>query len=172
MEKVENGLYVSVHYRGTLDDGEEFDSSREDRPLEVQMGSGSVISGFEKALDGMRLNEKKTFTLGADEAYGERDESLTQDFARKTLPPDYQPGVGDTVGLTSDQGQRIPATVVHVDDERVTVDMNHPMAGKRLTFEVEVVGISETPTQEAMHCGSGCGCSSESGCDCSSGCSC
>jgi peptidylprolyl isomerase len=113
----------------------------------------------------MTVNEKKTFTLEPDEAYGQIDKSLTQAFPRADVPPDMNPQVGQTVGLHDGNGNQIPATIIDVNDEKVTVDLNHPMAGKALTFDIEVVGISEMPTQTQDHCGSGCGC------DCSSGCS-
>ena len=82
MEKVENGLYVSVDYKGTLQNGEIFDSSQDGQPLEVQMGVGQLIEGFERELMGMSLNDKKEFTLEPEDAYGQRDNNLTRDFAR------------------------------------------------------------------------------------------
>jgi peptidylprolyl isomerase len=164
MEKVEEGKFVSVAYTGTLDDGEVFDTSEGRQPLEVEVGTGQLIEGFEKALMGMSLNEKKVFTLDPEEAYGDRDESLTRDFDRKEVPPELDPQVGMTVGLTSPDGRQVPAQIVAVDEEKVTIDMNHPMAGKSLTFDIEVVGISDTATQAPMGCGSGCDCSSNSGC--------
>ena len=161
MKKVESGMFVSVHYKGTLENGETFDSSHENNPLEVEIGSGSLIKGFENALMGMSLNEKKAFSIEAEEAYGQRDESLVYSFARKDIPADMELEVGQMVGLNSPQGHQIPAQVVEVNDEKVTVDMNHPLAGEKLNFEIEVVGISDIPTQVSTGCGSGCGCSSE-----------
>ena len=163
MQKVEDGLYVSVEYTGKLDDGETFDTSRGRQPLEFQVGAGQMITGFENAVMGMGLNEKKVFTLNPDEAYGERDEGQMHQFPRADVPEDMQPEVGDCVTLTTPEGNHIQAVVSSVDDENLTFDLNHPLAGKNLTFEIEVVGISPTPTQEV-----GCG----SGCECSSGCSC
>ena len=160
MEKVENGLFVSVDYKGTLQNGEVFDTSQGRQPLEVQMGAGQLIKGFEKALLGMSLNEKKTFTLEAEEAYGQRDESLSHSFSRADVPPEMDPRIGQTVALSTPEGQKIPARIVQVNDENVTVDMNHPLAGEVLNFEIEVVGISSTPTQDPATCGSGCDCSS------------
>ncbi|MBC2716977.1 MAG: peptidylprolyl isomerase [Desulfobacteraceae bacterium] len=165
MVKVEKDMFVSVEYTGTLTNGEVFDTSNGRQPLEIQIGAGQLIKGFEQALEGMAVNEKKTFTLEPDEAYGQIDESLTRAFPRADVPPEMNPEVGQTVGLHDENGQQIPATIVDMNDEHVTVDLNHPMAGKALTFDIEVVGISETPTQTPDDCGSGCGC------DCSSGCS-
>ena len=164
MEKVAKDMFVSVEYTGTLENGDVFDTSQGRQPLEIQMGAGQLIKGFEDALDGMALKEKKTFTLEPEDAYGQRDDSLTRDFPRADVPPEMDPQVGQTVGLHDGQGQQIPATIVDVTDENVTVDLNHPMAGKALTFDIEVVNISETPTQAPENCGSDCGC------DCSSGC--
>ena len=160
MDKVSDGLYVSVDYKGTLQDGQVFDSSEGRAPLEVQMGAGQLIEGFEKALMGMALNEKKTFTLSPEEAYGKVDENRKHTFSLNEVPAEMNPQVGQTVGLTTQDGRQVPAQIIAVDDKGVTVDLNHPLAGQSLTFEIEVVDISDTPTQSA-----GCGC----GCDCSSG---
>ena len=160
MEKVETGLFVSVHYKGTLKSGEVFDTSEGRHPLEVQMGAGQLISGFENALMGMSLNEKKVFTLDPDEAYGQKDESLTHSFPRADVPAEIKPEVGQTVALASPEGQQVPATITEVDDEKVVLDLNHPLAGQTLTFDIEVVGISETATQDPAGCGGGCACSS------------
>ena len=162
MQKVENGLFVSVDYTGSLDSGEVFDSSEGRQPLEVQMGSGSVIPGFEAALMGMALNERKTVTLSPDEAYGHRDERHMHDFPRAEVPAGMTPEVGQTLMLSTPQGQQIPAKVYSVDDEKVVFDLNHPLAGERLTFEIKVVGISDAATQQHAGCNSG-GCGS---CDC------
>jgi peptidylprolyl isomerase len=162
MEKVTEGAFVSVEYTGTLADGHVFDTSHGRRPLEVEMGAGSLIQGFEKALMGMSLNEKKTFTLEPKEAYGERDEELKKSFSRKEIPPGMAPEVGQNVALTGPQGQQLPGWISSVGEEEVVVDLNHPLAGKSLTFEVEVVGIKDEPP-ERQGCGSG---------ECSSGCSC
>lgn len=163
MKKAEDGLYVSVQYEGTLSNGEVFDSSRGSQPLELKMGAGRLIKGFEDALKGMSLNEKKTFTLEPKDAYGERDETLKTSFPRKEAPSGVDPQVGQTVTLTSPQGQHVPGRISEVDDEKITIDLNHPLAGESLTFEIEVVGINS----EATQAGEGCG----AGCDCSSGCS-
>ena len=162
MKKVENGLFVSVDYRGTLQNGGVFDTSHGRRPLEIKMGSGQLVAGFENELMGMSLDEKKTFTLEPEAAYGSRDESLTQSFPRSDIPSEMNPRVGMTVGLHNPEGQQVPAQIVHLDDEKVTMDMNHPLAGESLTFEIEVVGISDTPTQVPSECGCGCDCSTDS----------
>jgi peptidylprolyl isomerase len=165
MEKVENGLFVSVAYTGTLENGEEFDSSRGSRPLEVKMGDGQVLKGFEAALEGMSLNEKKVFTLAPEDAFGQRNDELTHTFNRTELPAEADPKVGEILSLSTQDGQQFPARIAEVDDAKIIVDLNHPLAGESLTFEIEVVGISDTPTQAPMGCGSGCDCSS-GGCEC------
>jgi peptidylprolyl isomerase len=164
VEKVENGMFVSVDYKGSLGNGEVFDSSYGRQPLEIQMGAGQLIKGFENELLGMALNDKKIFTLNPEDAYGKRDENLTQSFARSEVPAEMNPKVGMTVGLHTPEGRQVPARITHVDDDKLTLDLNHPLAGESLTFEIEVVGISNTPTQTPMGCGSGCDCSS--GCEC------
>ena len=160
MKKVENGQFVSVHYTGTLQDGEVFDTSEGRHPLEVQIGAGQIISGFEKALIGMALNEKKNLTLDPEDAYGQRDDSLTHSFPREDVPAEINPEVGQTVALSSPEGRQVPAIITEVNDEKVVVDLNHPLAGLTLTFDIEVVGISDTATQDPAGCGGGCVCSS------------
>jgi peptidylprolyl isomerase len=162
VDKVENGLYVSVDYKGTLPNGDVFDSSQGGQPLEVQMGVGQLIEGFERELMGMSLNEKKSFTLNPEDAYGQRDESLTRDFPRGDFPPEMEPRVGMTIALQTPEGRQMPGQITHLDEERLSVDLNHPLAGETLTFDIEVVGISQTPTQDRAQCGCGCDCSSGS----------
>ena len=148
MEEVKNDLFISVHYKGTLANGEIFDTSEERDPLEIKMGAGQLIKGFESALMDMSLNEKKTFTLDPEDAYGHRNEEHMQSFLRKDIPPGADPQVGQTIALSTPNGQQIPARITEADDDKVVVDLNHPLAGESLTFDIEVVGISETPTQE------------------------
>ena len=161
MNKVKNGHYVSVHYKGTLENGEVFDTSEGRHPMEVEMGAGQIITGFEKALMGMALNEKKAFTLEPEEAYGHKDDSLTHSFDRSEIPAEMTVEVGQTVALSSPEGQQVPAQIIEADNQSVVVDLNHPLAGKKLTFDIEVVGISDTPTQQPVGCGSGCHCASD-----------
>lgn len=160
MEKVKNGLYVQVDYTGTLSDGEVFDTSNGRPPLEVLMGAGQLIQGFENALMGMEVDEKKTFTLSPEDAYGLHDENLVRNFPRADIPPEMDPQVGQAVTMTTQEGRQIPARITEVDDQKVTVDLNHPLAGKSLTFDIKVVGITNEATQNPQGCGSGCDCSS------------
>jgi peptidylprolyl isomerase len=165
MQKVENGKFVCVDYKGTLDNGDVFDSSEGREPMEVLVGGGQVIKGFEEALMDMTVNEKKVFTIEPDAAYGHRDEDRMHTFPRKEIPADLNPEVGQLIGLQTPDGQQVPARIAEADDAKVVVDLNHPLAGETLTFEVEVVGISDTPTQSPQGCGGGCDCSS-AGCAC------
>ena len=171
MEKVANGLFVQVAYKGTLDDGQVFDSSEGRDPLEVSMGAGMMIPGFEAALMDMAVGEKKTFTLAPEEAYGEHMAERLMDFPVAQIPEGMNPEVGQTIGLTTEEGQQMPALITHVDEEKVSLDMNHPLAGKALTFDIEVLSISketaEQPVPAAGGCeSSGCGsCCGNCGCD-------
>ena len=157
MQKVKNGHFVKVDYTGTLDNGDTFDSSRDSHPIEVEVGAGRVIKGFEDALVGMAEKEKKTFTLSPDEAYGDRKENLEKSFMRSELPEGFDPQVGQILALRDSKGGQIPATVKHTDDEKVTVDLNHPLAGEKLTFEIEVLEINKEPSSSSCRpsaCGS------------------
>ena len=170
MEKVENGLFVQVAYKGTLDDGQVFDSSEGRDPLEVSMGAGMMIPGFEAALMDMAVGEKKTFTLAAEDAYGEHMAERLMDFPVAEIPEGMNPEVGQTIGLTTNEGQQMPALITHVDEEKVSLDLNHPLAGKALTFDIEVLTISkesaQKPAPAAGGCESGCGsCCGNCGCD-------
>jgi len=160
MEKIENDVFVSLHYKGTFQNGEVFDTSKGRDPLEVQMGAGQLIPGLEKALVGMSLNEKKVLTIEPEEAYGHVDKSLTHSFARSDVPSEMNAEVGQVVALTSPEGQQVPTQIIEVNAEQVVVDLNHPLAGETLTFDIEVVGISSAPTQDHTGCGTGCACSS------------
>lgn len=162
MQKVENGKFVSVSYTGTLENGEQFDSSEGRPPLEFKVGAGQMIKGFETAVMGMAVDEKKTVTLPPEEAYGHRDENLTHDFPRDQVPSEIDPQVGMTLGLMTPQGQQVPARIIAVDEQKVIFDLNHPLAGQTLVFEIQVVGISDSPTQQSAGCGGDCG----SGCSC------
>jgi len=136
------GDTVKVHYRGTLDDGTEFDSSEGREPLEFQIGSGQVIPGFDAAVSGLEPGGKATVTIPAAEAYGEHNEEGLQPFPVSAFPS--PPEVGWAVQLSGPNGEVVPAVVTSInDDETVTLDFNHPLAGQDLTFELELVEIVE-----------------------------
>lgn len=157
MKNIDKGHFVKLHYTGTFADGETFDSSQGCKPFELQVGAGQVIKGFDDALIGMALREKKTFTVKAADAFGERDDNLKQEFPRTDLPKDFHAEVGEVLMLENAQCGEIPATVQHVDADRVIVDLNHPLAGKDLTFAIEVLEINDEPSPSACGCGCSCG---------------
>jgi peptidylprolyl isomerase len=161
LEKVENGLFVSVDYKGTLQSGQVFDTSEGHQPLEILMGAGQMIKGFEEQLMGMALNERKVFTVAPDDAYGQRNADLMHSVPRSEIPPDMNMQVGMIVGLTTPEGRQVPARIAQMDDTQLTLDLNHPLAGESLTFEIEVVGISSAATQESMSCDCGSECSGD-----------
>ncbi len=157
MQTVKEGDYVMVHYTGKFDDGEVFESSRECRPIQVHVGAREMLPGFEDALLGMALNQTKTFTLATSEAYGERDEQLEKTFPLSEFPEDFQPEVGQIIVLTNQEQDEFPALIRGIEDDSVLLDFNHPLAGRTLTFDIEVMEISDRP--DPAGCDSGCSCS-------------
>ncbi len=147
MKKVQEGDFVTVHYTGKLSGGEVFDTSQGKQPLEVEIGSGTVIPGFDQALRGMEENETKNFSLEPEDAYGQHDENLQRSFQRSDLPEGMDPKVGDTLALKTSSGEQVPVWVSAADEDEIKIDMNHPLAGKTLNFEVQVMSISDKPTQ-------------------------
>ncbi|HSR44874.1 MAG TPA: FKBP-type peptidyl-prolyl cis-trans isomerase [Acidimicrobiia bacterium] len=130
-----SGDRVTVHYTGTLDDGSEFDSSRDRDPLEFEVGAGQVIPGFDQAVEALSVGESSTFRLEPGEAYGDMRDDLVFDVPLANAPDGLT--VGDSVQLATGQ----PATVIAVSAETVKVDANHPLAGQALTFAVELVSV-------------------------------
>ncbi|MFT6865434.1 MAG: FKBP-type peptidyl-prolyl cis-trans isomerase 2 [Cyclobacteriaceae bacterium] len=132
---------VKVHYTGTLLSGEIFDSSLERDPLQFTVGAGQMIKGFDEAVNGMGINEKKTVTIPCAEAYGEKNDQLIQEVPKAELPADMNPEAGQTLVATNHEGQQTHVMVKHVNDESITIDANHPLAGQDLVFEIELVEI-------------------------------
>ena len=141
MTQAKSGDTVRIHYTGTLDDGTQFDSSAGRVPLEFALGAGQVIPGFDNAVDGMAVGEKKTVTLPAQEAYGEHHEQLVQEVSRSALPGEIEPAVGMQLQSQSPEGQVMMLVITDVGEESITVDANHPLAGQALTFAIELVEI-------------------------------
>lgn len=158
MKKVEKGHFVKVCYTARLESGEVVDHTDKCNPIEIEVGAGDLIQGFENALIGMAQNEKKTITLTADEAYGPRDEDLTQSFVRSDLPADFQPQVGEVIVIENPEGDQILATITMIEDQDIVVDLNHPLAGQSLTFDIEVAEINDKPSLSTSMCGSDCCC--------------
>jgi peptidylprolyl isomerase len=139
--RVSEGNHVAVHYRGTLDDGQEFDSSEGREPLEFVVGSGQLIRGFEKAVMGMSPGEEKTVTLEPEDAYGPYEDELVIDGPRSSFSPgDLHVGQSYTVHVG--KGEEAEARLVSFTKDRVKMDFNHPLAGKRLTFRLRVVSVT------------------------------
>ncbi|MFT5778262.1 MAG: FKBP-type peptidyl-prolyl cis-trans isomerase 2 [Crocinitomicaceae bacterium] len=143
MSQVKENNTVKVHYTGKLPDGQVFDSSEGKDPLEFTLGKGQIIPGFEKGLIDMKLNEKKTITIAKEEAYGEINDKLKQEVKRSELPSDMIPEVGMGLVSKSQDGQESNLRVIEVKEESIIIDGNHPLAGKELVFDLEVVAISE-----------------------------
>lgn len=138
--RAQDGSRVKVRYRGTLADGSEFDSNLDGDPLEVRLGDGQVIDGFEEALHGMEAGEEKTFTLPPEKAYGARDDALVMTTSKDKLPADgLFEGVGVRIRLQD--GRIADGTVTAIAKDVVTLDFNHPLAGKALTFAIKVVDV-------------------------------
>ena len=143
---VTTGQVVSVHYTGTFDDGEQFDSSHDRDALTFQVGNGQMISGFEAAVVGMSIGETKNITLAPTEAYGETLPQLVQQVPLEQFPQGFQFEVGATVQGEAETGQPVFANIVEVQDDSIVLDFNHPLAGKSLNFEIELLTVEETPT--------------------------
>ena len=140
--QAKNGDKVKVHYTGKLVSGEEFDSSAGREPLEFTVGAGQMIKGFDAAIPGMIVGDKKTINILADEAYGPRIEEAIIEFPKENVPPDTKLEVGMQLTLTNQQGQPVPVIVVELRDDAVIFDANHFLAGQDLVFDVELVEIN------------------------------
>jgi FKBP-type peptidyl-prolyl cis-trans isomerase 2 len=156
---IKAGYFVKVEYTGTLEDGSLFDSTeKQGCPLEFQIGAQQVIDGFEKAIVAMELNEEKEITLRPEEAYGEYQKDMSRDIPRNRLPAEGL-DVGMTLMATLPQGIQVPVTITAMNKETVTLDMNHPLAGKVLNFKLKLVEIREGELHECTGtCGGGCSC--------------
>jgi peptidylprolyl isomerase len=141
MSKAQVGDTVSVHYTGKLGDGTVFDSSEGRDPLQFEIGSSSVIPGFEHAVVGMEPGESKTATVPAVQAYGEREQTKVVEVERAQLPENIELRVGQRLKLTDQQQNSTFVTVTEMTDAAVKLDANHPLAGQELVFDIELVGI-------------------------------
>ncbi|MBL26467.1 MAG: peptidylprolyl isomerase [Rhodospirillaceae bacterium] len=141
MSSVKSGDTVKVHYTGRLDDGTQFDTSSGREPLELTVGSGNIIPGFENSVIGMSPGDTKTVTVPSGEAYGDHRPDMVQTVSRDQIPPEVEVAPGVQLRASNQNGQPFLLTVVDVSDDSVTVDANHPLAGKDLTFDIELVEI-------------------------------
>ena len=140
-QQAKKGDKVKVHYHGRLTDGTTFDSSQGRQPLEFEVGSGMVIKGFDDGVTGMAVGDKKTISIPPDEAYGPRQEEMVIEFPIINFPPDIKPEVGMTLQMHSENGQELPVVITAINEESITLDANHPLAGQELVFDLELVDI-------------------------------
>jgi peptidylprolyl isomerase len=141
MQQAKKGDKVKIHYHGKLNDGSTFDSSAGREPLSFEIGSGMVIPGFDDGVTGMTVGEKKTINIPADQAYGQVSEEMIMEFPLNQFPADMVPEIGMQLTMSNNQGQNFPVVIVELKDESVMLDANHPLAGKELIFDLELVEI-------------------------------
>jgi FKBP-type peptidyl-prolyl cis-trans isomerase 2 len=141
MQQVKSGDKVKVHYHGRLTNGETFDSSEGRQPLEFEVGSGMVIKGFDDGVTGMVVGDKKTITIPFLEAYGAVNQEMVIEFPKEQFPADMQLELGMPLMMSNGQGQNFQVTVVEIKEATVMLDANHPLAGKDLVFDLELVEI-------------------------------
>ena len=141
MSKARKGDRVHVHYTGRLEDDSVFDSSEGRDPFTFELGTGQVVPGFDQAVSGMEVGDRKTVTIPSSEAYGPRLEQLVITAPRTNLPIGYDPQEGEAMRLETRGGHQLDVVVVQADDTAITMDGNHPLAGKDLTFDIELVKI-------------------------------
>lgn len=151
MAKAKEGDTVQVHYTGKLKDGTVFDTSEEREPLSFTIGEERVIPGFEKAVVGMEPGDTKTEELPPEQAYGEHREDMVMELERDQLPDNLEPKVGQQLQLRMQNGQEVPVVITELGEESVTIDANHPLAGKDLVFEIELVEIGEDSEAEGSN---------------------
>jgi len=141
MGKVEKGNTVRVHYTGKFENGEIFDTSVNRTPLEFIVGNGQVIKGFDEAVIGMKIGERKFVNIPFEEAYGPHIDELVFTFEKQSLPENLNPEIGQKLQLVTGDGKRVNVTIIAVSETDITLDANHPLAGKNLVFEIELVEI-------------------------------
>lgn len=141
MSTAKKGDNVSIHYTGTLNDGTKFDSSEGREPLAFVLGSSQIIPGFSDAVEGMSVGESKTVTISSDKAYGERSPEMVQEIPRSNIPEDIELVEGLALSASGPEGQQINFKVISFNDDTVTLDGNHPLAGQELTFALELISI-------------------------------
>ncbi len=143
MAHAQQGSKVKVHYTGKYEDGSVFDSSLEREPMEFVIGEGQTIVGFEEAAVGMAPGDTKSVTLGPDKAFGDHEEERVQEVPRSHLPDDLELEVGTVLDVSSPDGENFNVRVMKLDEETVTLDANHPLAGETLSFDLEMVEVED-----------------------------
>ena len=143
MTEVKKGDKIKVEYEGSLDDGTVFDSSdKHDAPLEFTAGSGQLIKGFDEAVIGMKKGEEKVVKIPPEEAYGTHNPELVKDLPRDCFPKEQEIKPGMIFMMKTEDGRQIPLRISKVTDDKITVDLNPPLAGKTLTFKIKIVAIA------------------------------
>ena len=144
-EIIKKGSKVSLDYEGKFEDGTVFDSSKHgdhSHPLEFEVGAGQVIPGFDNAVIGMKEGDEKEFSIESKDAYGDPNPQLSQEVPRNLLPKEQEPKEGMMLVLGSPDGRQIPARITKVTEDKVTIDLNHPLAGKKLIFKIKIIDIN------------------------------
>ena len=141
MAQVKDGDVVRVHYTGKITNGEQFDSSTGREPLEFTVGAGQMIKGFDAAIPGMKVGEKKTINILPEDAYGVKVEQAIIEFPKENIPKEMKPEVGMQLQLRNENGQPFPVTIAEIKDDIIILDANHSLAGKELVFDIELVEV-------------------------------
>src|SRR6187401_1527136 len=141
MQRVKSGDRVKVHYHGRLTNGETFDKSEGREPLEFEVGSGSVIKGFDEGVTGMSVGEKKTITIPFDEAYGPRNPEMVIEMPKENFPKEMELEVGMPLMMSDQEGHQFQVAITEIKENSVMLDANHPLAGQDLVFDLELVDI-------------------------------
>ena len=144
MTQAKAGDTATIHYEGKLSDGMVFDSSRERQPLSFKLGTKQVIPGFDIAVQGMEVGDRKTIEISPSQAYGDRRAELIFRVNRKQVPTNLPLEVGSQLQLPTADGQAVPVMVVELQEDQVTLDGNHPLAGETLTFDIELINLEST----------------------------
>jgi len=163
---VKNENFVIIEYTGSFEDGEVFDSNVGREPLEFKVGANQVIKGLDQAVLGMAIDEEKEIGIEPVDAYGEYNEANIFSFPKQEDSADFKPEVGMTIAVQMQDGSQMPALIKSIAEKEIIVDMNHPLAGKKLFFKFKIVDINDEP--QIMHSGcstDGCSCEDE-GCSC------
>lgn len=143
MAQAQEGDEVQVHYTGKLEDGTVFDTSEDGEPLSFTIGENRVIPGFEEAVTGMEPGDSKTTEVEPEQAYGEHREDMVMEMERDQIPDDVDPEVGQQLQLRLENGQTVPVLITALGEDTVTIDANHPLAGRKLMFEIELIDVAE-----------------------------
>lgn len=142
MSEARNGDRVKVHYTGKLWDGRILGSTENNQPVEFTIGSGQIVPGIEKGIIGMEVGERKTITIAPEDGFGPRREELVVDVNRSELPENMEPAIGQRVRMRQDDGQNIDLMITDMAEDTITLDANHPLAGRMLLFDLELVAIA------------------------------